>query len=411
MRYLVLLLLLLNCAKVSNTPIGGIAGLALSISSIETVYKTAPLIEMSFQFQKGSGDYLSQKIVTYQFITSTSNSTRAVYSTDNGEGITDSEGRYKVVLSTVGQMKFSILEVDRTPIGSFTTTVAAVMKKEDIKMENVEGGLGIQVLSISNNYNQFVSTEPVSNIETPSTPQYSANQYSFERDGAIPVLSPTHRGTPPLAYTISPALPSGLAFNSSTGSISGTPTTVSSLVHKITVSNSKGSATSNLLIIIKYTPPPPPPVLITTGILTNVEVASLTGWSKCHSETYATSTSLTTIKNNCSKEKIMLACRSTSNPDVLLLAAYSDRASVFLPTVGNVMNVSNGVGWYYSDSYSMGFAPPNEPISRNSCDTAPGALHMCWHTGGGSTAGGYRCGSVLGLNGSTTYTREIFHAD
>jgi hypothetical protein len=404
---LLILLFFLNCAKVSNTPLGGTPGLLLSISGIESTYKNAPLIEMNFQFQKGSGDYLSQKIVTYSFL---SNS-RVVSSTDAGEGVTDLEGRYKVILSTVGQMKFQILETDRTPIGSFTTTVAAVMKKEDIKMENVEGGLGIQVLSIANSYNQFISTETVSNISAPNSLEYSSTNYIFEKDTIIPNLSPSSNGTPPLLYSVNPSLPIGLSFNSTTGIISGTASTVSQGVYKFTVSNSKGSASRNISIIIKYTPPPAPPVLITTGILSNIEVSSLTGWTKCHSETYAASTSLTTIKTNCSKQKIMLSCRPGNNSEVLQLAAYADRDEVFKPTIGNIMNVSNGVGWYYSDSYSMGFAPPGATISRNSCDTASGSLHMCWHTGGGNTASGYRCGSNMGLNGSTGYVREIFHAD
>jgi hypothetical protein len=236
------LLLLLSCARVQESSIGTL-GLLSSITNIENTYKTAPVIEMNFQFQKGSGDYLSQKIVTYEFL----ETKRAVYSTDNGEGITDTQGRYKFVVSTVGDIKFRVLEVDRTPIGSFTTSISSSMKKEDVKMENTEGNLGIQVLSINNNYNQYTTTETVSNIKAPTFLNYSDSNYLFIRLNTIPTLTPTADGTTPLTYSISPPLPSGLSFSLG-GVISGTPTTISNLEHTVTVTNSKGSTSTRLRI-------------------------------------------------------------------------------------------------------------------------------------------------------------------
>lgn len=55
---------------------------------------------------------------------------------------------------------------------------------------------------------------------------YSAS-YSFERTKAITSASPTSTGGTVATYAISPALPSGLTFNTTTGVISGTPTAVS----------------------------------------------------------------------------------------------------------------------------------------------------------------------------------------
>ena len=153
-----------------------------------------------------------------------------------------------------------------------------------------------------------------------------------------------------------------------------------------------------------------PVVVLEVGIRSGVLIDSLTGWTKCYSESYASSTSLATIKTNCWKQKIMLSCRVNSS-QTLQLAAYADRGVVFSTTVGNSLNVSNGVGWYYSESRSMGFSPPNESVSLNSCDTNLGAQRLCWHTGAGNTSGGYRCGGNIGLNAGTNYVREIFHAD
>jgi hypothetical protein len=255
---IIIILNFLSCAKIQDSSMGGISGLLLAIGGIESTYKNAPLIEMNFQFQKGSGDYLSQKIVTYEFIAdSSSNSTRVAYSTDNGEGSTDVEGRFKLVVSTVGKMKFYLLEpADRTPLGSFTTTIAPELKKEDVKMENVEGNLGIQVLSISNSYNTYTTQEVVSNIVAPSNLVYSTSSIIGVRNTPLISYQPNYKGTTPLTFSISPALPTGMNISSSTGVISGTPLAITAVAsYIVTVSNSKGATTFPLSIRVNDSPP------------------------------------------------------------------------------------------------------------------------------------------------------------
>ena len=41
---------------------------------------------------------------------------------------------------------------------------------------------------------------------------------------------------------------------------------------------------------------------------------------------------------------------------------------------------ANGVAWYYSNSYSMGFARGGDPVTRQSCDTnnQNPSERMCW---------------------------------
>jgi outer membrane protein OmpA-like peptidoglycan-associated protein len=63
-------------------------------------------------------------------------------------------------------------------------------------------------------------------------------------------------------YSISPAISNtpGLTFNSSTGRISGTPTTVAaSRVYTITATNATGSASQTFALTVNPPPPPPPP--------------------------------------------------------------------------------------------------------------------------------------------------------
>jgi len=53
---------------------------------------------------------------------------------------------------------------------------------------------------------------------------YSNNSYSFERTSAITAVQPTLTGVAATSYSITPALPTGLTFNTTNGTISGTPT-------------------------------------------------------------------------------------------------------------------------------------------------------------------------------------------
>ena len=99
-----------------------------------------------------------------------------------------------------------------------------------------------------------------------------------------------------------------------------------------------------------------------SGIKEYLPIADLNGWSECYKDYYATSgTLLDDIKSSCSGNKIMLACRETGS-GTLKVAAYADRTEVFLNTGdgGNTVHTANGVDWYYSESYSMGFAPVGE---------------------------------------------------
>jgi len=67
-------------------------------------------------------------------------------------------------------------------------------------------------------------------------------------------------GTPPYNWTASPGIPPGLAINSSTGVVAGTPTTAGSFSFAVQVADSKGQiATQNFTVTIN-----PPPLTITT---------------------------------------------------------------------------------------------------------------------------------------------------
>jgi hypothetical protein len=151
-----------------------------------------------------------------------------------------------------------------------------------------------------------------------------------------------------------------------------------------------------------------------SGVLQNVAPADLTGWTECYSDTYAEgSTPMSSILQACSKGKLLLACRPVNSP-TYTLAAMAPRADVTYDcgTQNACVHQANGVGWYWSDQWSWGFAPGGLPVSRNSCDveSALPEQRLCWHSGGGNINQGYRCGSNS-LNGDASWERVVFHAD
>jgi hypothetical protein len=157
----------------------------------------------------------------------------------------------------------------------------------------------------------------------------------------------------------------------------------------------------------------PGPLFEFSGIATDLPVASLSGWTQCYTDTYADFRPMSDILAACSGNRLLLACRPTGSP-VLQLAANAERPDVLFDcgTQADCVHAANGVGWYFSDQYSWGFAPENAPVNRNSCDFggADGDRRLCWHTGSSAINTGYRCGETT-LNGDASYERLIFQAN
>ena len=162
-------------------------------------------------------------------------------------------------------------------------------------------------------------------------------------------------------------------------------------------------------------------LLTFSGVAQNLAISSLTGWTQCFSETYSQGvTSVASVQKACTGSLLMMACRP-AGATTLQVAAYAPRADVFFDTgSGNDPHVANGVGWYYSDSQSWGFAPSGDAILRNSCDTqdssidatgVDGGLRLCWHTSNALLQGGWRCGADDNLNGSFGFERLVFQAN
>jgi cysteine-rich repeat protein len=149
------------------------------------------------------------------------------------------------------------------------------------------------------------------------------------------------------------------------------------------------------------------------GVQTNVDEGDLGGWEECWSGTfggYYPDLSGMILGQQCTGSKLLIGCRPVDSPTFTLLA-MGERADVLFDTGnGNITHDANGVSWYYSGSYSMGFAELGTGVSRNSCDTSQVSptLRMCWHTSGNAITNGYRCGTTYPQN---NYEKVIMQAD
>jgi acetyltransferase-like isoleucine patch superfamily enzyme len=93
------------------------------------------------------------------------------------------------------------------------------------------------------------------------TVQYSKNTFLWTQGEAVNEC-PIVTGTAPVALSISPSLPAGLTFNTSTGCITGTPTTsISSTPFVVTATNSFGSGTDNFNAIVSASITPLAPTI------------------------------------------------------------------------------------------------------------------------------------------------------
>jgi len=93
-------------------------------------------------------------------------------------------------------------------------------------------------------------------VNPPRALVYSTNPAVYTLGQAIPANTATHSGDPVTAYTVSPALPGGLALEAATGSITGQPTAITPIgTYTVTATNAGGSTTASLSITVNDLPP------------------------------------------------------------------------------------------------------------------------------------------------------------
>ncbi len=110
-------------------------------------------------------------------------------------------------------------------------------------------GNNVGVDTVSFSANGFTSIASLTWSLTVPNISYSPSTVALATNSAMPTLSPTNSGGTASSWSISPSLPGGLSINTSTGVISGTPTSDNSAAaYTITATNSAGSDTATVTI-------------------------------------------------------------------------------------------------------------------------------------------------------------------
>lgn len=162
---------------------------------------------------------------------------------------------------------------------SGTPTIAAAEAKYTVKVSNAAGSTTaiVSIVVVT------ASTGAPSGLNYPTPPAFVVNN-------TITPLTPSVTGTV-TSYSVSPALPAGLSLSTTTGVISGTPTTATAKAsYTIKASNAMGSTTAVVSILVanaatsapydlKY--PTPPTFVVHTAItpLTPSVVGTVTSYS------------------------------------------------------------------------------------------------------------------------------------
>jgi hypothetical protein len=150
------------------------------------------------------------------------------------------------------------------------------------------------------------------------------------------------------------------------------------------------------------------------GVQRNIDEAELVGWRTCFSDTYAAFSPgvVESMQRDCDGDFVIYACRRVGSPTYSVLA-MGERDLVFTNTgdENNVVTTTNGVSFYFSSNFSIGFVPEGQLPSRGTCDVGMvrGDERLCWHTSVGALSPGYRCGNQL-ANGDPTWERVVLTA-
>ena len=113
---------------------------------------------------------------------------------------------------------------------------------------------------------------------------------------------------------------------------------------------------------------------------------------------------LNSIKATCSPQSVLCVGGGPQNSDNLLLISCGNCQAVMTPTQHNTPVLNNGAYWYMTNSLSFGYAP-NSLISQDQADTIDTNVNtrLSWHIVPGN--GGWRLGSLTGLNSDTNYRK------
>ena len=184
------------------------------------------------------------------------------------------------------------------------------------------------------------------------------------------------------SYSITPTLPAGLSFSTSTGLISGTPTeTKTATTHTVTATNATGSASANLILTVTSAP--------TKLILSRASVGTTSG--------VAFSTQPQITIQDASSETVTAS-------SAVVTATISAGGTLFgtktATAVSGVATFSNlGIRGWGSTAYTITYSVAGLTSATQSITTAPAYLIGSTGPGGGiiyyRSSSGWTCGPTL----------------
>jgi large repetitive protein len=213
--YLLFLSLFLNCVNLEELknaePMHYLTGVIVaSVRGAQTSSSDQASFQIQGTLKDSSGNPIANAILSLGVSQSIVSREAVTTSTT-----TDANGNYTLNLK-MGNFSVKVTNSSGVEIGSFRMNATSTTTKPEISVTS--GNMSLVVNSIT-------SPSPISPVTVaPSNLSYSSSTLNLTVGTAMTSLSPTVTGIV-TSYRVSPALPSGLSLNSSTGVISGTPLT------------------------------------------------------------------------------------------------------------------------------------------------------------------------------------------
>ena len=182
--------------------------------------------------------------------------------------------------------------------------------------------------------------------QPPGNLNYSQTTVTYPVDVAIINNTPSATGGPISSYSVSPALPSGLSLNTSTGVISGTPTAISSsTTYTVTATNSGGSTTKALSIAVQGLAPALSSIFPTGGSASGGTPVTITG------NYFQSGATVTVGGSTCSSAVVVSGTKITCST-----GSHADGATTVTVTNSDAQSGSLTNGFLYSAKVWLGGA-------------------------------------------------------
>jgi hypothetical protein len=260
--YLLFLSLFLNCVNLEELknaePMHYLTGVIVaSVRGAQTSSSDQASFQIQGTLKDSSGNPIANAILSLGVSQSIVSREAVTTSTT-----TDANGNYTLNLK-MGNFSVKVTNSSGVEIGSFRMNATSTTTKPEISVTS--GNMSFVVNSIT-------SPSPISPVTVaPTNLSYSSSTLNLTVGTAMTSLSPTVTGIV-TSYSVSPAFPGGLSLNSSTGVISGTPSSVQSAIgYTITASNRGGSSTYLITISAsnsQINPSPPSNLTYSSSFLT-----------------------------------------------------------------------------------------------------------------------------------------------